>query len=272
MQVCFDPQFPIPTVAQVERAALKRFRLADGHRTAVAPVEKFMMLSFDSVDEARSAAQELPRLLRQELQKHTEYSIRTHTMSVKRGIDVVKDAAERRKARHRSAAPAAPAAVPAAAPAAEAARQVPMQQAAPMWPGHVMHAAPQVVYMQPAPVVPQAAVVMPPARAGFLHPVGQPPGAMAAPGYAADMGPAADVAVSPARQQVAPAQAPAAASTGHGLGSLGVDMAGILASVGSTAGAAAGTASTPAGAQSAGDAGSNMLSLLQQLGAGGAGT
>jgi hypothetical protein len=103
VQVCFDPQFAMPTAAQVELAVQRKFTLDAEARSSVAPAEKFMMLTFSSASEARVAANELPELLRRHLQKHSGYSIRTHLMAIARGKRLVKEAAERRRGLHRGA-------------------------------------------------------------------------------------------------------------------------------------------------------------------------
>ena len=241
------------------------------------------MLTFVSPGVAKTAAAQLPDLLRAHLQKHSAYSIRTHVMAVLTGKDMVRDAAERRKRPRNDAGPArASANMSPGLGGAAGPPPPPMQPSRgggglPMW-----HESPPMMYVQRPPpqalgaqrpmhMVAPSMHAQPPAQpqvpalpAGFLHPVGAPGGTTSAwQGGPAPGGPATELgpASTPpeATQRDAHARAPEStgvdAVQGGGLAGLGVDLAAILSS-------ATGGASS---ARQDDDA-SNMLSLLQQLG------
>jgi hypothetical protein len=288
LQVHFDPQYSMPGKAQVDRAMLKRFSLTDITRfgTAIAPDEKFMMVTFRSKEDALAAENAAPSLLRAELQQHAGYSIRAQAMSAAQGQDEVKAAAARRKGkRDRAAAAQQPQPPPHHAPAQALPPGVgspgfpgPMAPQ-PMWP----HAAP-VMYMPhpgaPPPLMASAQMMgaappqAPPRPAGFLHSIGAQPAWQASPqqaehapaGAGVELGPASgvggdDIADGVARAALdVPGRSSAGAveSGSTGLPGLGVDLAGLLSRAQGTGGAA--------GAPQSDAEAHNMLSLLKQLG------
>jgi hypothetical protein len=307
LQVCFDPQFPLPTIAQVECVVLKRFTLLEKYSTSVAPAEKFMMLTFKSMEQARAAAEELPTLLRRHLQKHSAYSIRTHVMSTKRGLEVVKDAAERRRARSRVAAGAAHgssaahpdgfASQPALPPhLGSSSGELAPSSGIHMWPQQVVPAA-HVMYMPPAMplmdgahalsqvrvgapgMLPPSGMAPPsqPLPAGFLHPVGPEAPAVSvapAPLYSAEVATASEAraVISPMRTPTSarPAVPEATAAPAAGHGQTGLSGLGVdLAAIldRASGGTTTAAAQVPADAEA-----SNMLSLLKQLGSTGQGS
>jgi hypothetical protein len=285
-QVCFDPQFAMPTTAQVELAVQHKFTLDAEARSLVAPAEKFVLLTFASATEAKAAANELPELLRRHLQKHSGYSVRTHLMAVARGRRLVKEAADRRRRLGRgttttSGGANAPTLANAAPPGQNAAnrvsvadpdlakaagpRPVPVWQQPPLAAAqmYVPHQMPHAV--SPPPMMPHAAiggahlahpqpVSAPPTAplpSGFLHtmrPAG--PAVVAQPAVNAPAAPGAAVGVIEAKQQMT-----------IDVGELG-DLAAMLGASGEE-----GKAPQGSGAAGAPDgAASSMLGLLRQLG------
>lgn len=266
----------MPTVAQVDVAVRSRFGELEGN-TCIAPLEKFVMLTFQSAADARAAHVDLPAMLRKHLQKHAAYAITATLMSVSKGRQLIKDAAQRRRRKAGAVEAAGAGAEQWGAPAEPS--QVPMHAAAaaPAWP-HVQPAAPMYVQagmpiMGPAapPVaMPQAALPVgagaaapqqsQPLPSGFLHsfgPTAAPAGARGVP--AIDVAPPSSAVLGPAAEQplphvdVAPQQSQPAVMPDFN------NLAAILQSAGSKPPS---TAEAQANAPEA-DA---MLGLLQQLG------
>lgn len=200
LQVNMDPNYGLPTVAQVDLCASKRFALDPNTSTQVAPEEKFFMMTFASRRVADDAKAALPAMLRAFLQMPGTYSVRIQSLSPRQGQDAIRAAALRRKHKAPQLAHQAPPGAPhvGAATVAQPGVVYPQQQEQQQpWqatqaqlhsrPRGATPPRPPVVVMQQAPapgVGMQHAPIMgggyhhmarpEAAPAGFLHPVGLP--------------------------------------------------------------------------------------------------